>query len=418
MDGKTHLMEAKKKQKLKAAGDLGYLAYRMGMKDNIFTAASSMVYSTLMALVPGFTFLYSFFGAFGVLQSFVEEMGKLFAQVFGQQAAEQFLNLINTYTGNAMRLGVVGLLSFLVTMVLLINKVWNQVNRIFRTSIDRNLVKRILSFVTFLIISVLVGAAYISIEGKLNTWYARIIGRYISFWDKVFGFLAPASLIWFILFMLTYFVPNVRVQGKAAFFASLYGTIAMMIANLIFSSLTTLVARYSVIYGSFAALFLFLLWMYFFWVICFWVVEFTYVYQFRPDLQKFKGLPQSPALQLSEGINIMMLIASNFRDGKGVTETREIIERLAVSEYRLYGFLDLMTDLKFITPTNNQHTSYTVARPLEDLKVQDLAGALYSLESMGVEDRDTAGESVAAEIKEHGITSLGDLTIENLLQRV
>jgi membrane protein len=208
------------------------------------------------------------------------------------------------------------------------------------------------------------------------------------------------------------------VQGKAAFFASLYGTIAMMIANLIFSSLTTLVARYSVIYGSFAALFLFLLWMYFFWVICFWVVEFTYVYQFRPDLQKFKGLPQSPALQLSEGINIMMLIASNFRDGKGVTETREIIERLAVSEYRLYGFLDLMTDLKFITPTNNQHTTYTVARPLEDLKVQDLAGALYSLESMGAEDRDTAGEAVAAEIKEHGITSLGDLTLENLLQRV
>jgi membrane protein len=406
------------KKKLKAAGQLGYLAYRMGMKDNVFTAASSMVYSTLMALVPGFTFLYAFFGAFGVLQSFITEMGRLFAQVFGETAAQQFLNILNTYTGNAMSLGVVGLLSFLVTMVLLINKIWNQVNRIFRASIERNMIRRIFSFVTFLILAVLVGAAYISIEGKLNTWYSRMIGRYVSGWDKVFGFFAPAFLIWFVLFMMTYFVPNVRVQAKAAFFASLYGTIGMMIANTIFSSLTTLVTRYSIIYGSFAALFLFLFWMYIFWVICYWVVEFTYVYQFRPDLQKFRGLPQSPALQLSEGVNIMMVIGANFKDGKGSTQTRELVERLAIPEYRLFGFLDLMSDLKFITPVNNQHTAYTVARPLEDLRVQDLASSLYSLDSVGGEDHDTAGEAVAAEIKERGITSLGNLTIENLLQRV
>jgi len=406
------------KKKLKAAGDLGYLAYRMGMKDNIFTAASSMVYSTLMALVPAFTFLYAFFGAFGVLQTFIEELGRLFGKVFGEGTAQQFVDILNTYTGNAMRLGVLGLFSFLVTMVLLIDKVWNQVNRIFRTSVNRNLFKRISSFITFLLISVVLGAAYISIESKLSTWSARVMGQYVSTWDSIVGFFAPNLVFLLMLFMLTYFVPNVRVQFKPAFFASLYGTVGIMIANLIFSSLTSLVTRYSIIYGSFAALFLFLFWMYVIWVISFWVIEFTYVYQFRPDLQKFKGLPQSPAQQLSEGVNIMMLIGKNFKDGQGSTEVREIVERLAISEYRLYGFLDLMSELKFIMPTNNQHASYTVARPLEDLHVQDLVSALYSLENIGGDEHDTAGEAVAAEIKGHGISSLGDLTFDNLLQRI
>ncbi|MFA7118439.1 MAG: YihY/virulence factor BrkB family protein [Sphaerochaetaceae bacterium] len=403
---------------MKSVGKLAYLAYQMGMKDNVFTAASSMVYSTLMALVPGFTFVLTFFGAFGVLQTFVNQLARWFSEVFGNTAGVQLVSLLGTYTTNAMKLGVVGLISFLVTMVLLINKVWTLINRIFRTSMNRNVFKRVAGFVTFLIISVLLGAAYISMQGIMDTWYSKFLGLSVEGWARIVGMVVPRFLVFMMFFLLIYFVPNIKVKFSSAAIAALIGTVEVLVFNQILSSLTIMMANYSVIYGSFAVIFLFLLWMYAFWVIAFWCVEFAYVHQFRPDLQKYKGLPQSPALQLSEGVNITMLISSNFRNGQGQTSTREMIDRLAIPENRLYGFLDLLQHLRFITPTNNGRTEFTVARPLDSLKVQDLVKALYSLETISSDEHDTAGEAIAMQVKDHGIASLGTLTIENLLQRV
>jgi membrane protein len=411
-------MKAQTKEKWKAKGKLAYIVYRQGMKDDVFTTASSMVYSTLMAMVPAFAFVYAFFGAFGVLQTFITELSGLFQQLFGAEASLQIISLLDKYTGNAMSLGVIGLLSFLYTMVLLMNKIWTQVNLIFHTSIDRNLVKRITGFVTFLILAVVLGAAYIVVQGKLNTWYNQLLGIQSQGWSRFIGILTPRLITFVALLFICMAVPNVKVQGKAALYAALLGTVVMFIANSILSSLSSMVVRYSIIYGSVASLFLSLFWMYMFWVITFWSVEFAYVYQFRPDLQKFKGLPQSPALQLSEGMDVMMLIGSNFREGKGATTIKEMVSRLSIPESRLYGFLDLLSHLKFIMPTNNGHTEYVVARPLEDLKVQEMVTALYGLEVFSTDDHETAGEAVACQVKDHGISSLGSLTIENLLQRV
>jgi membrane protein len=52
------------------------------------------------------------------------------------------------------------------------------------------------------------------------------------------------------------------------------------------------------------------------------------------------------------------------------------------------------------------------------MKVLDLVKALYGLENMSLDEHNTAGEAIALQIQDHGITSLGNLTIENLLMRI
>lgn len=392
--------------------------YRFGMKDNIVTKATSMVYSTLMALVPGFAFIYAFFGAFGVLQSFLDQLPVWFGQAFGEEASTQLLAVLEKYTGNAMQLGIIGLLSFIVTMVLLCNKVWTQVNLIYHTSVNRGIVRRIVNIITFLILSVLLGAAYIAIQAKVNVWYNKMLGLKIEGWTKVLGILTPYFLNFIIIFSVTYFIPNVKVERKAALYASIAGTTALKVVNFFITSLSSMATRYSIIYGSVAALFLFFFWVYIFWVILFWSVEFAYVYQYRPDTRKFSGLPQSPAMQISEGVDIMMLIGANFKEGKGSTSNREMVEKLKIAEYRLFGFLDLLTDIKYIIPVNNIRTEFTVARPLEDLRLQELVDAIYGLDALTDDDHDTAGEAVVEQVRDKGVKSLGNLTIENLLQRI
>jgi len=148
---------------------LASVALNQALRDNVMQSASSMVYSTLMALVPAVTFIFTFFNAFGVLEPLVDLLQQWLSEVIGAEAGFQLMDLLNLYTTNATSLGVVGLISFLITMVLLINKVWIVINHMYRTSRNRNSIKLLANFVTFLIVSCLLVAAYISIQSVVNS---------------------------------------------------------------------------------------------------------------------------------------------------------------------------------------------------------------------------------------------------------
>ena len=406
------------KKQVLASLRLASVALNQALRDNVMQSASSMVYSTLMALVPAVTFIFTFFSAFGVLEPLVDLLRQWLSEVIGSEAGLQLMDLLNLYTTNATSLGVVGLISFLITMVLLINKVWIVINHIFRTTRNRNSIKRLANFVTFLIVACLLVAAYISIQSVVNSWYLNLIGASVALWSKIVGVIAPIFTTWVVLFMLTFFVPNTKVRFSSAMVGSVTGTLFLVVFSKFLFLLSGMATRYSVIYGSLAIVFLFLVLFYVFWAVVFYSIELAYVHQFRPDIQVYKGLPQSPALQLCEGVNIMMLIGSNFRNGGGSTTTKEMMNRLAIPDRRLNGFLELLTQLKFITPTNNGHTMYIPMQPLESLKVQELVNSLYGLTTIELDERDTAGEAIASQVQARGVSSLGNLTIENLLQRI
>ena len=323
-----------KKQSL-AAVKIASLAFNKSLRDNVMQSASSMVYSTLMALVPAVTFVFTFFSAFGVLEPLVGLLRQWLTDLVGPEAGLQLMDLLNLYTVNATSLGVVGLISFLITMVLLINKVWIVINHLYRTARNRNSLKRLANFVTFLIVACLLVAAYISIQSVVNTWYLNLIGASVALWSKIVRVVAPILTLWGILFMLTFFVPNTKVRFSSAMVGSVSGTLFLMLFSKFLFLLSGMAARYSVIYGSLAIVFLILVLFYVFWAVVFYCIELAYVHQFRPDSQVYKGLPQSPALQLCEGVNIMMLIGSNFRNRGGSTTTKEMMDRLVIPDLHL-----------------------------------------------------------------------------------
>lgn len=407
------------KKKLLLMVDFTSIVFRNVLRDRVTIMASGLVYTTLMAMVPCITFVFVFLGAFGVLQSVVNVLTQFFIDIFGADAGHELVRMIETYTGNATSLGVIGIISFIITALLLINKVWSIINQIYHTSLNRNPIKRFAGFLTFLIVGTLILAAYFSIQSVLSNWFTQLMGLpTISGWMKVVRAVAPWLIIWVGFFLLAFAVPNTKVRVSSAVLGSFLGMVAVGVLNIFYTRLTTKAVTYSVIYGSFAAIFLFLLYVYVLWMIALTVVEIAYVHQYRPDRQQLRGLPQSPARQLTEGVNIMMLVGSNYKGGRGVTTTRELMQRLMIPDRRLYGYLDLLTELHYIIPTNNGKTSFMPSRPLEDLKVRDLVESLYGFNGMAEEEQDTPGEAVAAQVQGHGIDSLGTLTIENLLERV
>lgn len=388
-------------------------------RDGIGIKASGMVYSTLIALIPCVAFLFTFLGMFGVLQPVQEFITNLFVDLFGIEAGQELVTLMQTYTTNATSLGVAGLISFCITAVILINKVWAVVNQIYRTSMNRNTIQRFAGFLTSFIIGVLLIGGIVSLQSRFSSLYTTMMGLpAIGGLTKFLQSLLQWVMIWFCLFLFTCIIPNAKVRAQSAALGSLVGTLALRLSHVVYTFIASRAVNYSVIYGSVAAVFLFFLWLYIIWVIFFIAVEIAYIHQYRPELHKIKGLSISPARQISEGINIMMLIGQNFKTGKGATTVKELSQRLLVTDKHLYGYLDLFEQAGFILPTNNGKTSFISAQPLEHIKIIELVQLIYGHQNLMDEEMDTPGEAVAAQIEDTGMRSLGNLTVDNLLERV
>ena len=393
--------------------------YGKFLKDRITLLASGIVYTTLISIVPFISFLVAFLSLFNVLQPFYTILAELFTSIFGEVAGNQLVEMIAQFSSNASGLGVIGLISFIITSMLLINKVWAVINQIYRTaSTNMNIVRRSLGFLTILIVGAIFLGAYISVKSLLSSWVARILGW--QFFENIplvlLRFLVPWMIGWLFLFLMILVAPNAKVSGVSAAIGGLVGTLGMYVVNYLFSTLISKALSYSVIYGSFATVFLFLLWVYMLWVVILAAVEVSYVHQYQPA----KGTlvkPVSPAEQLANGINVMMVIGQKYRNKGGETKIRDITDRLLMNERQLFAVLDLLVHENFIIATNNTKTAYVPARPLEDLKVVKLVGALYG-EVYLEQNLDTIGDSIASQINAKGIKTLGSLTVSNLVERV
>jgi len=383
-------------------------------RDRVFVFASSVVYSTLISMVPFLAFTMALLSAFGALtevQAYIQEY--VLAQ-FGEAAETGFVELVEGFLLNAGSLGVIGLISFLATSVFLLNRVWMTINHIFRTFLQSNLLIRAARFITVLVISTLLLSAYVSVwtivRRELLTaveldWALQFI-RVIAPW--IFMFLA--------LFLIILLVPNTKVKKSSAALGAAVGVVFFQIANTVFGWIVNSVIDYSVIYGSFAALFVFLLWVYVLWVIVFLGAEVSYVHQYRPKRYTSFSLMETPSELLAHGVDILTEIARCYKEGSGAVNTRELSLRLAIPGEKLVTYIDILERSGFILRVERAARSYIPARPLEDIKVKDVIEALYGLRMNGEISR-TPGHAAAGKLFQEGVSGIADQSIQEYVRR-
>lgn len=388
-------------------------------RDRISIMASGAVYSTLISVIPLATLLVTFSTLLGIIQPFFNLITEFSVSIFGEQAGIELANWIKEYSTKASGLGVVGFISFLITSMMLIDKVWTIVNHLYRTSQSRtSFWKRMIGYVLILLVGALLIGAYIGVKSLLSHRIASALGLMLQE-NAIVGVIrviAPWLIVWVIFFLIIKVAPNTKVAGSSAAIGATAGTIAFTIVNWALTALIAAGFNYSVIYGSFAAIFLFLLWVFFMWVVLLAAVEVSYIHQYRPDKITLKR-PISPAEQLANGINVMMVIGNNFRNGTGDTRVKDISEKLLMNDRELFSLLDLLIEKRFIIATNPRKTTYIPARPLEDIKIVELVEVLYG-EVYLEQNLETIGDAIVTQINDRGIKTLGNVSLYNLLERI
>lgn len=385
--------------------------------DNITILASGLVYSTLIALVPCITFLFVFLSTFGVLQTFLTLLTDFISEVFGETNANDLISIISGYSNNARSLGVFGLISFIITGMLLVNKIYMVINQIFKTKPEQGIVKRFVTFFIFLVVFTFLIAMSFALSTTINQRLAASVGimyKSVGIWKR----LVSMFLLWLAFFLMLIAVPNAKIRAGSACVGATTGLVAVVISSMIFNASVRSIVSYSVIYGSVASIFFVLLYLYIIWYIVITISEITYVHQFRPDKSTLLGRPQTPMRILSEAVTVLLIIASKYSKGEGTSSVRELTRKLAIPSSRLTRYLRDMESSGLILSTNNRSSSYVPARPLSQITIKRVIEVFFGADEISSNEITTMGEAISMEFYSAGENGMVDLTIEEILERL
>ena len=256
------------------------LAVRFFTAKRVMSQAAALTYSTLLSIVPILAVVFAIARGFGY-SKYIEVW---FRDAFQSQpqAADIIIGFVNSYlvhTQSGVFLGV-GLVFMLYTVLMLVSNVEDAFNEIWQVkkprSIFRTFTDYLAMFFLFPIIIVLTSGISIfmaTVADSLPNFL--LLGPFVRWLID----LSPYVLMSGMFIALYIFMPNTRVRLKSAVVPGILAGIAMQGLQIFYIHSQMFLSSYNAIYGSFAALPLFMLWVQISWTICLFGAELCYTNQ-------------------------------------------------------------------------------------------------------------------------------------------
>ena len=257
-----------------------YLTIRFFTEKRVMTQASALTYSTLLAIVPMLAVVFAIARGFGYNKYIEMWFRELLASQ--PQVADAIVSFVNSYlihTKSGIFLGV-GLIFMLYTVLMLVNNVEETFNQIWQVNNSRPILRSFANYLAmfflFPIIIVISTGLSIFMETVADKMDDIVILEPIV--HKLFSFF-PFMLMSLLFIFLYVYMPNTKVRFSCAIIPGILAGIAMHLLQIAYIHSQIWVTGYNAIYGSFAALPLFMLWVQISWAICLFGAQLTYTNQ-------------------------------------------------------------------------------------------------------------------------------------------
>lgn len=235
-------------------------------EDRLGLTASSLTFTTTMALVPFFTVALALFTVFPIFADLQQGLERWLVQsLIPPNIARQVLGYLTQFAGAASGLGIAGLVVLLATAIALILTIDKTLNNIWRVPAPRPFAQRVLIYWAVLTLGPLLLALSLSTTAWVFAASRGVVGES--------GLLrVPFNTLELLLLAggvaaLYHYVPNTRVRWSHAWVGGIFVALAIEVAKRVLGLYLGSVPTYSVMYGAFATVPILLIWIYVAWVI-------------------------------------------------------------------------------------------------------------------------------------------------------
>jgi membrane protein len=240
---------------------------RRFVDDNCLSLAASLAYTSLLALVPLVTIALTVVAAFPVFREFTQGVDQFLREAMLPPAiANAVAGYIEQFTKSAARLTAVGVVFLAVTAIMLMLTIERALNIIWRVRRPRPLAFRVLTYWGVLTLGPLLIGLSLTVTSYVVGASLGLVGQ-VPGAGAVVGSVVPFVLTAAAFTLVYYVVPNRPMQLRHALIGGLAAAVLFEAMKRGFAVYVAKFPTYTLVYGAFAAIPLFLLWIYASWVV-------------------------------------------------------------------------------------------------------------------------------------------------------
>ena len=369
--------------------------------------ASSLTLFTLLSIVPIMAMAFGIAKGFG----FKEFLERLILDLFAGQ--EQVIQNLLSFSNNLLErtkggmMAVFGVILLFYALIKLIGHIENAFNKIWCVTDDRLLIRKLTDYVA---ISITAGILVI-LSSSANIFITTYLTRFLAHANLPDNFEKLISLcfssfafftIWLLFIFFYLFIPNKKIKITAAVMGGLISGTIYQILQITYFKFQIGVSSYNAIYGSFAALPLFLIWLQTSWAIFLFGAEISFSWENEEALEPSDIEYDKISIHLEKLIvlRIVHLCVIRFANKKMPALDFDIASEIKIPLKIVKASLKKLLECRILLETNMKGgTGYVPAQDIETLTVFDVISAF---EQRG-DDRIQVCKTVEYEIMEQSI---------------
>jgi membrane protein len=363
------------------------LTLRGFSEDKCFFRASSLTFNTLLSIVPVVAILFGVAKGFGFEAVLRQEI----LEKFPGQAQQEVLTKVIDFAQSMLEtakggvIAGIGVIILLWSVINVLSHIEVSLNDIWEIKTHRSWGRKFSDYLALMLLSPLLFIVSSSTTVFVTTQLTQLTNKIallgiISPLIFLSIKLIPYVLIWILFTIIYILMPNTQVNLKAGLIAGIIAGTIFQLFQWAYISFQIGAAKYNAIYGSFAALPLFLMWVQISWWVVLFGAELSFAnqnvntYEYEPDAKNV-----SPAFRRLLTLQIAHLLVKNFAGGERPLTDTEISGRLKMPIRLVHSILYDLVQSRVISETRtseDQKYGYQPARDISALTIKYVVDAV------------------------------------------
>ena len=369
------------------AGRILWVVIRDLLSGTLSLRAMSLVYTTLLSLVPALAIAFALSRAFG-LDSYVQGMLTDFLGPLGERGVEitqKMMEFVNSVNANI--LGTVGFVFLLYTVISMIQKIEGAFNSIWRVESTRSLARQFTEIISFSLLGPLVVVMLIGImAGALSNSYVGAVISYepVRFVIDQMSRLVPFAVLIGAFTFLYAMLPNTRVKITSALVGASVAGIIWGATGWAFAIFVVRSAQYVAIYSAFASLAIFMIWLYVAWLILLMGCSISFYFQNRRYLSPIDGLGVLTSRQLDRmAVQTMLLLHDSFKKGSKPWTQETLAQRLRLPIDAMKEIVTALCKADLVAFSTDSPNRLLPARAADKTPITEILEAVHKYRDKG-----------------------------------
>jgi membrane protein len=379
--------------------------------------AAALTYTTILSLVPVLAIAFAVLKGLGAQNTLEPVLQRLAGD--SQETISRIVAYVNNT--NFKSVGAIGLLVLVVTVISLLENIEMAFNTIWGVRETRSLQRRFSDYLSVVVVGPILILVATSMTTSLqNQWVVKWLLQHEYLGEAVLSVfrLSPYVSVWIALIFLYIYIPNTRVRFRSALLGGILAGTAWQMAQWAYFYFQVGVANYNAIYGTLAALPVFLVWVYTSWLIVLLGLEIVCIHQRRRHVSACSRCDtSSPAAREERVLALLLQVCRHFRENGPPPGAERLANELALGQDQVEEGLEALDGLGYLVQTAGSEPGWLPAREPSDMEISVLLAGLRG--SAASNDASPAAMLLAADIIRRDAhssrLSLEALTLHDLL---